>query len=96
VAIAPDDQMTTSEAQLEATRINVLLGNFGCSPAVVTQWWADCAYPELDGRTPLAAWQCGAYTQVKALLESLISRQFAEHLAENPDALKRLTDSGGR
>jgi hypothetical protein len=88
--------MTATEAQLEATRINVLLGNVGCSPATVTEWWAHCSYSELDGRTPLAAWLRGDYAQVKALVESLISRQFAEHLADDPTALKRMTESGDK
>ena len=96
MAIAPDDQMTLAEAQLEATRINVLLGNFGCSPTEVTRWWAECACAELDGGTPLTAWQQGEYAQVKALVESLISRQFADHLAQDPAALRRMADFGNR
>jgi len=96
MAIAPDDRMTPAQAQLEAARINVLLGNFGCSPTEVTRWWAECADSELDGGTPLSAWQQGEYAQVKALVESLISRQFADDLADDPAALKRMADFGNR
>ena len=88
--------MTPTEAQLEAIRINVVLGNIGCSPTEVTQWWIETSYSELNGATPLIAWQRGDYSQVKALVESLISRQFAEQLADNPHLLKRMADLGGR
>jgi hypothetical protein len=88
----PDAQVTPLEAQREAIRINVLLGNIGCSPRQVTQWWVESAYSELDGVTPLAAWNRGEFSQVKILVENLISRQFADQLSENPLLLKRLID----
>jgi hypothetical protein len=88
----PDDQVTPLEAQREAIRINVLLGNIGCSPRQVTQWWVESAYSELHGATPLAAWNRGEFSQVEILVENLISRQFADQLSENPLLLKRLID----
>ncbi len=80
------------EAQREAIRINVLLGNIGCTPSQVTEWWAECAYEELDGASPLMAWNRGECAQVKGLVEGLISTQFVEQLAENPLLLKRMAD----
>jgi hypothetical protein len=52
----------------------------------------ESAYSELDGATPLAAWNRGEFSQVKILVENLISRQFADQLSENPLLLKRLID----
>ena len=90
----PDDQVTPPRgSQREAIRVNVLLGNIGCSPRQVTQWWVESAYSELDGATPLAAWNRGEFSRVKVLVEDLISRQFADQLSENPLLLKRLVDS---
>jgi hypothetical protein len=88
----PDDQVTPINAQREAIRINVLLGNIGCSPRQVTEWWFESAYSELDGATPLAAWNRGEFSRVKVLVEAIISRQFADQLSENPLVLKRLAD----
>jgi hypothetical protein len=89
----PDEQLTPLEAQRESIRINVLLGNIGCSPRQVTQWWVATAYSELDGDTPLASWNRGEFSRVKLLVEGLISRPFADQLSENPLLLKRLVDS---
>jgi hypothetical protein len=85
-------ELTPLEVQREAIRINVLLGNIGCTPGQVTRWWMDSAYSELDGATPLMAWNRGEYGRVKSLVEALITRQFADQLADNPLLLKRMAD----
>jgi len=77
----------------EATKINLVLGKIGYSDAAITRWWNHDAYDELGGRTPTQVWNCGEYDRVKALVENLVSSQFASQLANNPTILKRLEES---
>jgi hypothetical protein len=74
----------------EATKINLALGKVGYSDSQVTSWWNQTSHVELGGLTPTQAWNSGDIPQVKALVEKLISTQFATELADNPTILKRL------
>ncbi len=77
----------------EATKINLALRKIGYSDAAVTRWWNHDAYDELGGRTPTQAWNCEEYDGVKALVEKLVSSEFASQLANNPTILKRLEEA---
>ena len=82
--------MASDEIQREAARINELLHTVGLTPTAVTEWWDFAAYEQLDGHTPLQAWNRGEYDTVKRLVESLVSEKFAERLAANPRVQERL------
>ncbi len=77
----------------EATKINLVLGKIGYSDAAITRWWNHDACDELGGRTPTQVWNCGEYDRVKALVENLVSSQFASQLANNLTILRRLEES---
>lgn len=64
-------ELTPEEAQREAVRINDLLGGAGWTPARITEWWDYGACEDLDGLTPLQAWNRAEYEKVRSLAESL-------------------------
>ena len=77
----------------EATKINLALGKVGYSDSDATHWWNEEAFSELSGRTPTQAWSRGECDLVKALVEKIVSTQFASQLADNPTILRRLKES---
>jgi hypothetical protein len=67
------DDMTVTEAQREAQRLNeVLASQRDWSPSQVTEWWNTVAHPELGSPgtlTATAAWNAGKYQAVRDLIE---------------------------
>jgi hypothetical protein len=90
MATAPEPQITDIEAARLADRINVLLEKMGFPGGKGTEWWLHVSHEELGGLTAMQAWQRGRQKQVLALVETHVSRQFAQALSAKPSVVKRL------
>lgn len=86
-AIEPLDDL---EANRLATRINELLAKMGYPDGKGTEWWLHKTHDELGGLTAMQAWSRGRHEEVRTLVESYVSKEYADALSANPKVVKRL------
>ena len=90
MATVPEPQIADPEAARLADRLNVLLEKMGHPGGKGTEWWLHVTHEELDGLTAMQAWQRGRRKQVLALVETHVSREFAQSLSARPSVVWRL------
>ncbi|HXQ62523.1 MAG TPA: hypothetical protein VN796_09330 [Acidimicrobiales bacterium] len=88
--MATTEPLDDLEAHRLATRINDLLAKMGYPDGKGTEWWMYEVHDELGGITALQAWNRGRHREVYALVESYVSKQYADALSANPEVVRRL------